>query len=103
LFNSAMAKTLSLGGDTGTNCAIVAGLVGAYLGMAKLPDTKVNSVMKCDLSKGELPNRVAKLQPSTGDTLNKILKLIKLAPNDLQVEHQVKGKDALIEKEYEWF
>ena len=41
-----------LAGDTDTNCAIVGGLVGAYLGIGAIPDEKVKKVLECDITKG---------------------------------------------------
>ena len=41
-----------MGGDTDTNCAIVGGLVGAYLGINNIPSEKVKKVLECDLTKG---------------------------------------------------
>jgi len=37
LYDEAMWQTTSLGGDTDTNCAIVGGLIGAYLGLKLIP------------------------------------------------------------------
>ena len=36
-FDFAMRQTSMLAGDTDTNCAIVGGLVGAYLGVKMIP------------------------------------------------------------------
>ena len=40
-FNFAMRQVSGLGGDTDTNCAIVGGLIGAYLGLSKIPKAKI--------------------------------------------------------------
>ena len=49
-FNWAMRQTSMLAGDTDTNCAIVGGLVGAYLGIKAIPKEKVQKVLECDVS-----------------------------------------------------
>jgi len=36
-FDFAMRQTLTLAGDTDTTCAIVGGLVGAFVGIASMP------------------------------------------------------------------
>ena len=40
-FDHAMEQTAMLAGDTDTTCAIVGGLVGAYLGVSNLPKEKL--------------------------------------------------------------
>lgn len=47
LYDEAMTQTVMLGGDTDTNCAIVGGLVGAYLGLKLIPKSKVDKVLNC--------------------------------------------------------
>jgi ADP-ribosylglycohydrolase len=37
LYDEAMLQVVSLGGDTDTNCCIVGGLIGAYLGLKLIP------------------------------------------------------------------
>jgi len=51
LYDFAMRQTSGLGGDTDTTCAIVGGLVGAYLGLSKIPKEKVKKVLECDQNK----------------------------------------------------
>ena len=51
-FDFAMRQTSMLAGDTDTNCAIVGGLVGAYIGIKSIPSEKVQKVLECDLSQG---------------------------------------------------
>jgi ADP-ribosyl-[dinitrogen reductase] hydrolase len=51
LFDEAMWQTSRLAGDTDTNCCIVGGLIGAYVGQALLPKEKVSKVLSCDLSR----------------------------------------------------
>ena len=40
-FDHAMEQTAMLAGDTDTTCAIVGGLVGAYVGVGNLPKEKL--------------------------------------------------------------
>jgi len=51
LYDFAMRQIVGLGGDTDTNAAIAGGLIGAYLGLSKLPQEKVKKVLECDTSK----------------------------------------------------
>ena len=48
-YNHAMEQTAMLAGDTDTNCAIVGGLVGAYVGVSKIPKEKLKKVLECNL------------------------------------------------------
>ena len=45
-----------LAGDTDTNCAIVGGLVGAYLGIRAMPEDKIKKVLDCNVKLG-FPSR----------------------------------------------
>ena len=51
-YNHAMEQTAMLAGDTDTNCAIVGGLVGAYVGVSKIPKEKLKKVLECNLEEG---------------------------------------------------
>ena len=46
-----------LAGDTDTNCAIVGGLVGAYLGIKRIPESKVKKVLECNVKLGKPSKR----------------------------------------------
>jgi len=48
LYDEAMLQVVSLGGDTDTNCCIVGGLIGAYLGLKLIPEEKVKKVLACE-------------------------------------------------------
>ena len=50
-FNWAMRQTVKLQGDTNTNCAIVGGMVGAYVGLNFIDDDKLRKVLDCDHAK----------------------------------------------------
>lgn len=47
-----IAETISYGGDTDTNGAIVGGMIGALVGKSGLPPEMIKKVLFCDLSKG---------------------------------------------------
>jgi ADP-ribosylglycohydrolase len=64
LYDEAMWQTAALGGDTDTNCAIVGGLIGAYLGLNLIPKTKVDKVLTCKPKKGRNPDTHAAMMPS---------------------------------------
>ena len=51
-YDFAMRQTLMLAGDSDTNCAIVGGLVGAYVGVSKIDKDKVKKVLERDISLG---------------------------------------------------
>ena len=51
-FDFAIRQTLMLAGDSDTNCAIVGGLVGAYVGIKAMPASKVQKVLECNVELG---------------------------------------------------
>jgi ADP-ribosylglycohydrolase len=55
---------VALGGDTDTNCAIVGGLIGAYLGLKLIPTDKVAKVMTCKPKRGREDEKHAAMVPS---------------------------------------
>jgi ADP-ribosyl-[dinitrogen reductase] hydrolase len=61
-YENAIIDTLSGGGDTDTNACIVGGLIGAAVGIDRLPETMRNSVLSCDTTIGQHP-RPAFLHP----------------------------------------
>ena len=46
-----------LAGDSDTNCAIVGGLIGAYVGVKNIDQSKVKKVLECDIKTGKVPCR----------------------------------------------
>ena len=56
-YDFAMRQTSMLAGDTDTNCAIVGGLVGAYLGIKRIPESKVKKVLECNVKLGKPSKR----------------------------------------------
>ena len=84
LFDESMWQTVALGGDTDTNCAIVGGLVGAYLGLKLIPSEKVEKVMSCTPKRGRTAEKHAAMIPSiTAQAL--ISKLLTICPNQLTI------------------
>ena len=47
-FHNAIRETIGQGGDTDTNACIVGGMIGAYLGIQKLPEDMVSKVLNFD-------------------------------------------------------
>ena len=47
-FHNAIRETIAQGGDTDTNACIVGGMIGAYLGIQKLPEDMVSKVLNFD-------------------------------------------------------
>lgn len=54
-YESAIAETLSGGGDTDTNACIVGGLVGAAVGVDEISQKMRDAVLNCDTSLGKHP------------------------------------------------
>ena len=54
-YESAIAETLKGGGDTDTNACIVGGLIGAAVGVGKIPQKMRDAVLNCDASLGKHP------------------------------------------------
>ena len=77
-----------LAGDTDTNCAIVGGLVGAYVGIKNMPPQKVQKVLECDHSTGRQPHRPDIVKASK-DGLDCIVTLLQILPEQLQVEDKI--------------
>ena len=46
-YNWAMKQTVLLAGDSDTNCAIVGGVVGAYVGVRAIDRAKLKKVLEC--------------------------------------------------------
>lgn len=49
IYDSAMHQLCYLAGDTDTNCAIVGGLLGAYLGVDNIASEKLKKVLECEI------------------------------------------------------
>ena len=65
LFDFAMRQVTRLGGDTNTNCSIVGGMIGAYIGASTLPQDKIRRLLNCDTSLAT--NKAARNRPSHFD------------------------------------
>jgi len=63
LFDLSQRETISLGGDTDTNCCIVGGMLGAYLGLSLIDPVKIRKVTECDLTAGQQQERPDFCQP----------------------------------------
>ena len=49
LFDYSQKWTLAQGGDTDTNCCIVGGMIGAYLGIDCIPKEKLDKVLNVNI------------------------------------------------------
>ena len=87
-FDFAMRQTSMLAGDADTNCAIVGGLIGAYVGIGRIPDDKVQKVLECDVSLGNPRNRPEFCQVKNGG-FDLIIKLLSILPKELNVEDKM--------------
>ena len=65
----ALAATLQKGGDTDTTAAIVGGMIGAFHGSSKIPQSMLRAVLERDTSQG--PQRPDFLLPSTSCELGR--------------------------------
>lgn len=63
-FKEAMRRTLTLGGDTDTNCCIVGGLMGAAVGAEEIPYIYRKTLLECNILKGKQPKRPDFVQPA---------------------------------------
>lgn len=86
LFDWSMRQTTCLGGDSDTNCAIVGGLIGAYVGLDKIDALKVKKVLECRL-RGEGARsqyRSKFIQPGLG-CIDEMIELMAIAPSSLEI------------------
>lgn len=67
-YQDAIAQTLVGGGDTDTNACIVGGLIGAAVGVDRIPENMREAVLNCDTILGKHP-RPAFLHPRQVDNL----------------------------------
>lgn len=54
-YQDAIAQTLAGGGDTDTNACIVGGLIGAAVGVDRIPEHMRQAVLNCDTTLGKYP------------------------------------------------
>ena len=55
-----------MAGDSDTNCAIVGGLIGAYVGVKNIDQDKVKKVLECDVTTGNQACRAEYIQVAKG-------------------------------------
>ena len=84
-FDFAMKQCAILAGDTDTNCAIVGGLVGAYVGVDNIDRKKLQKVLECDHEQGGLNDRPDLVKPMVSG-FDSIRKLIEIIPQKLSNE-----------------
>jgi len=88
-FEKALKETLQLGGDTDANCAIVCGLMGALVGVRRIPMDMLSILLSFDDNqKGQ--NRSGKYQVDE-PLLKNIDKLIASRPKGRLVLQGVEG------------
>ena len=61
VYNWAMYQTTKLAGDTDTNCAIVGGVIGAYVGIQNISSLKLKKVLECKVEQG--PDSLSRSRP----------------------------------------
>lgn len=79
---------MKLQGDTETNCCIVGGIAGAYVGIHKIDKAKTRKVLECDLQEQRRPSvRSARrpnfVQPAMG-CIDEMIKLMRISPCELE-------------------
>ena len=103
-FDFAMEQCAILAGDTDTNCAIVGGLVGAYVGVGNIDKTKLQKVLECDHEQGGINDRPDLVKPMVSgfDSIRKLIQTIPLKLSDEGIEEsattQKQGKSQLKKK-----
>ena len=82
MYDWAMRQVTKLQGDTDTNCAIVGGVIGAYVGLDRIDAAKIRKVLECKLQP-HLQHRSAKrpkfIMPGEG-CIDEMLELIRVTP-----------------------
>ena len=51
IYDFAMTYTVALAGDTDTNCAIVGGVIGAYVGVDMIDKEKLKKLLECKIAR----------------------------------------------------
>ncbi len=82
-----MYQILKLQGDTDTNCAIVGGVVGAYVGVHRIGQNQLRTLLECrqDWARSESNAGGAEIQfimPGFG-CIDEMLELVRIAPSEL--------------------
>jgi len=89
LYDWAMRQVTKLQGDSDTNCAIVGGVVGAYVGLDNIDDAKVRKLLECKLPKQADDHVYTDLRPNfviPGEgCVDEMLKLVEISPNRLEI------------------
>lgn len=83
--DQAISETISLGGDTNSNAAVVGAMIGAYLGESNLPETHVQKILNCDLQFSQCEDRPISFQPARS-LMSLFDHLVENCPNDFEVE-----------------
>jgi len=80
LYDFIMRQIVALGGDTDTNAAIAGGMIGAYLGISKLPQEKVKKILECDTTEKTKKTRRPEFCTPSDDAIQLITELIQVSP-----------------------
>ena len=84
-----MFQVTRLQGDTDTNCAIVGGILGAYVGVDKIDRHKLRTLLECRTDKARAVSSMGGaslkfIMPGWG-CIDQMLQLLSIAPTNLEV------------------
>ncbi len=87
LYEWIMFQVTKLQGDSDTNCAIVGGVAGAYVGVDKIGQHQLKTLLECRRDTARLgPDaegpEVKFVMPGWG-CIDEMLELVRIAPNEL--------------------
>ena len=82
-----MFQVTKLQGDSDTNCAIVGGIAGAYVGVDKIGQHQLQTLLECRQDKARIVSnaggaKIKFIMPGWG-CIDQMLELIRIAPSEL--------------------
>jgi len=88
-YDWSMRQVTKLQGDTDTNCAIVGGITGAYVGVHNIDEQKIRKLLQCKLEavrkyicdSGDRPKFIL---PGEG-CIDEMLELVRISPSRLEI------------------
>ena len=80
---------MKIQGDSDTNCCIVGGIVGAYVGIDRIDTAETRKLLECELSEQRREDVISArrpkfVQPAKG-CINEMIELIRISPTELDV------------------
>ena len=74
---------MKLAGDSDTNCCIVGGMIGAYVGIDNIDQTKIRKVLECNIL--DSPESLSSFRPSfilpSHGCVDEMMQLLEIAPH----------------------